>query len=208
MKATTFVGTAILTLSALHLGAAVAQQPAQETAAPAATGESALAATAQNVVESVKPRHMRALIVGIDAASRTLTLKGAKDFVTNVVVGPEVPGFEKLKVGDRVDVFSRNALLVTADKVGASDIRESKVTRSLTPKPSGFDTTRQVELLATVTRIDRKARIVTLRGPQNTASYEVSPQLDLGTLKVGDTVHAVYVSATAVNVTSQPTAQD
>ncbi|WDD94640.1 hypothetical protein Bsp3421_004774 [Burkholderia sp. FERM BP-3421] len=204
MKATTFVGTAILTLSALHLGSAAAQEPA----APAATGESALAATAQNVVDNVKPRHMRALIVGIDAASRTLTLKGAKDFVSNVVVGPEVPGFEKLKVGDRVDVFSRNALLVTADKVDASDIRESKVTRSLTPKPSGFDTTRQVELLATVTRIDRKARVVTLRGPQNTASYEVSPQLDLGALKVGDTVHAVYVSATAVNVTSQPTAQD
>jgi hypothetical protein len=208
MKATTFVGTAVLTLSALHLGSAAAQQPAQEPAAPAATGESALAATAQGVVGNARARHMRALIVGIDAASRTLTLKGAKDFVTNVVVGPEVPGFEKLKVGDRVDVFTRAALLVTADKVDASsDIRESKVTRSITQKPGGFDSTRQVELLATVTRIDRKTRVVTLRGPQYSESYEVSPQLDLAALKVGDTVHAVYVSATAVNVTSQP-AQD
>ncbi|WP_323123288.1 hypothetical protein [Burkholderia alba] len=208
MKATT-IGTAVLTLASLHLSSAVAQQPspAPVQAAPAA-GESALAATAQDVVDGVRARHMRAMIVGIDNASRTLTLKGAKDFVSNVVVGPEVPGFDKLKVGDRVDVFTKNALLVTAEKVGDASIRESKVTRSITPTPNGFDSTRQAELLATVTKIDRKTRVVTLRGPQRTESYEVSPSLDLAALKVGDMVHAVYVSATAVNVTSQPTAQD
>ncbi|MFL6641273.1 MAG: hypothetical protein ACJ8HC_22595, partial [Paraburkholderia graminis] len=61
------------------------------------------------------------------------------------------------------------------------------------------------EVLATVQKIDRKRRLVTLRGAYQTQTLEAGPQVDLTGVKVGDTIHAVFVSAAAVEVTPQDT---
>lgn len=176
-------------------------------AAPPAWAQDAMASAAQDIVSAVQPVHLRATIVGIDPGSRALTLKGAGGNVVVVLVGQQVAGFEKLRVGDRVDALYKNALLVKADRVDGKGkgIRERVDTQVYAPASGGFESARQVEVLATVQKIDRKRRLVTLRGAYQTQTLEAGPQVDLTGVKVGDTIHAVFVSAAAVEVTPQDT---
>jgi len=172
-----------------------------------AYAEDTLANSAQSVVSAVQPVHIQAKIVGIDAASRTVTLQGPNGRTAMILVSDEVPGFDKLKVGDNVDAEYKNALLVTAQKVKGADkgIRERVDTQVYQPASGGYQTAKQIEVLATVQKIDRKKRTVTLRGAYQTQTLDVGPDVDLKTLKVGDTVHAVFVSAAAVKITPSGT---
>jgi len=176
-------------------------------AAQPAWAQDAMASAAQDIVSAVQPVHLKATIVGIDPGSRALTLKGAGGNVVVVLVGQQVAGFEKLRVGDRVDALYKNALLVKADRVDGKGkgIRERVDTQVYAPASGGFESARQVEVLATVQKIDRKRRLVTLRGAYQTQTLEAGPQVDLTGVKVGDTIHAVFVSAAAVEVTPQDT---
>ncbi|MBW8834241.1 MAG: hypothetical protein JF605_03685 [Burkholderia sp.] len=176
-------------------------------AAQPAWAQDAMASAAQDIVSAVQPVHLKATIVGIDPGSRALTLKGAGGNVVVVLVGQQVAGFEKLRVGDRVDALYKNALLVKADRVDGKGkgIRERVDTQVYAPASGCFESARQVEVLATVQKIDRKRRLVTLRGAYQTQTLEAGPQVDLTGVKVGDTIHAVFVSAAAVEVTPQDT---
>jgi Cu/Ag efflux protein CusF len=51
-----------------------------------------------------------------------------------------------------------------------------------------------------VQRIDRKHRTITLRGPTRTETLDVSPDVALDQIKVGDSVRAVFVTAIAASV--------
>jgi hypothetical protein len=180
--------------AALMVAAVAATQPVW--------AQDSMASTAQGVIMAVKPVYMKAEIVGIDAGSRTLTLKGAGGNVVVALVSQQVPGFDELKVGDLVDVLYKNALLVKAEKVTGADkgIRKRVDKEVVTPTSGGFESARQVEVLATVLKIDRKKRLVTLRGAYQTQTLEASPEVDLTDVKVGDTIHAIFVSAAAVEV--------
>ncbi|MFM0737313.1 hypothetical protein PQQ51_08730 [Paraburkholderia xenovorans] len=187
--------------AALLVAAAAAAQPVW--------AQDALASAAQGIVSAVPPVHVKAQIVGIDPGSRTLTLKGPGGNAVVVLVSQQVEGFDKLKVGDRVDVLYKNALLVKADKVTGKDkgIRARVDTQVYAPASGGFESARQVEVLATVQKIDRKKRLVTLRGATQTQTLQVGPDVELHDIKVGDTIHAVFVSAAAVQVTPQEAVQ-
>lgn len=161
------------------------------------------ASQAQSVVATVEPVHLNAEIAAIDPGSRTLTLKGPDGHAVVMLVSQQLAGFDELKTGDRVDVLYRNALLVKADKVAGADpeIRK-RVDKRVTPSASeGFESAGQTEVLATVQKIDRQKRLVTLRGVDQTQTLQAGPAVDLSTVKVGDTIHAVLVSAAAVQVT-------
>ena len=162
-----------------------------------------MASTAQGVLSAVQPVRMKAEITGIDAGARALMLKGAGGNTVVVLVGQQVEGFDQLKVGDRVDVLYKNALLTKAEKVSGADkgIRKRVDKEVYTPASGGFESTRQTEVLATVEKIDHKKRLVTLRGAYQTQTLEAGPDVDLKDVKVGDTIHAVFVSAAAVQIT-------
>jgi hypothetical protein len=170
-----------------------------------------MASAAQGHALAVEPVHVKAEIVGIDPGSRALTLKGPQGNTVIVLVGQQVAAFDQLKVGDRVDVLYKNALLVKAEKVTAKGkgkgSRERVDTQAYAPASGGLDSTREIETLATVQKIDRTRRLVTLRGASRTQTLEVSPEVDLADIKAGDTIHAVFVSAAAVQVTPQQAAQ-
>jgi hypothetical protein len=187
MKSTT-MGAALLAVAA-WAHPAWAQEP--------------LASTAQAVLGAVKPVHMQAQIVGIEPSTRTLTLQGANGNTVVVLVSDQVANFDKLAIGDKVDVLYKNALLTQAEKVTGADkgIRKRVDTQAYSPASGGYQSVRQIEVLATVQKIDRKKRLVTLRGPYQTQTVEAGPDVDLSDVKVGDTLHAVFVSAAAVQVT-------
>jgi Cu/Ag efflux protein CusF len=180
--------------AALVLGIAVMQ--------PAAA-QDALASAAQAVVSNAEPVHVKAQIVGIDRAARVVTLRGPRGNEVDIAIGPQVSTFDQLNVGDTVDVLYKNALLVTADKVTGADkgIRKRVDTSVYIPASSGYEAARQVEVQATVQHIDAKKRTVTLRGAYQTVTLDATPDIDLKALKVGDTIHAVFVSAYATQIT-------
>jgi Cu/Ag efflux protein CusF len=183
------------TIGAVLLLTAAAIQPV--------CAQTALANATQTVVGAVPPVHVKAEIVGIDPGTRTLTLQGPAGNALSVLVSQEVAGFDKLQVGDQVDVLYKNALLVKADKVTNKGIRARVDTQVYAPASGGFESARQIEVLATVQKIDRKKGLVTLRGATQTQTLQVGPDVDLKDVKVGDMVHAVFVSAAAVQVTPQ-----
>jgi hypothetical protein len=63
-----------------------------------------------------------------------------------------------------------------------------------------------VQVLATIEKVDVKRRLITLRGPLRTGTVKAGPDVSLADLKVGDSVRAVYITATAVKVTRGETA--
>ncbi|MGA7776674.1 MAG: hypothetical protein WCA85_03020 [Paraburkholderia sp.] len=155
------------------------------------------------IVGVSQPVHVTAEIVGIDPGTRSLTLEGPGGNAVDVLVSQQVVGFDKLKLGDRVDILYQNAVLVKAEKVTGANkgIRARVDTQVYAPASGGFGSARQIEVLATVQKIDHKKRLVTLRGAHQTKTLEVGPDVDLKDIKVGDTIHAVFISAAAVQIT-------
>jgi Cu/Ag efflux protein CusF len=143
-----------------------------------------------------------ATVVSTDAANNAVTLRGARRNVVTVTVDPTVGDVSKLKPGDQVKVFYKEALLLRADKVSTRGIRSRVDTVATTPASGGVAATaRSVEVVATVQKIDRKSRKVALRGPTRTVVVVAPPDVSLESLKVGDSVRADYVGATAIRVT-------
>lgn len=186
--------------------AALAQN---DTPASAPQGQTALASAAQEVIANAEPVHIHAKIVGIDRAARVVTLRGPQGNEVDIALSQQVGNFDQLNVGDTVDVLYKNALLVTAEKVTGKDkgIRKRVDTNVYLPASSGYDAARQVEVQATVQHINAKKREVTLRGAYQTVTLQATPDVDLKTLKVGDTIHAVFVSAYATQITPVGAAQ-
>ncbi|HKR41505.1 MAG TPA: hypothetical protein VJU59_17830 [Paraburkholderia sp.] len=187
------------------VGVGLSQGAFAQNDAPASApqGQSALSSAAQDVIAKAEPVHLQAKIVGIDRGARVVTLRGPRGNDVDIALSQQVTTFDQLKVGDTVDVLYKNALLMTAEKVTGKDkgIRKRVDTNVYLPASSGYDAARQVEVQATVQHINAKKREVTLRGAYQTVTLQATPDIDLKTLKVGDTVHAVFVSAYATQVT-------
>jgi Cu/Ag efflux protein CusF len=182
------IAAACAALAAPVIGVRAQDNPAS-TPAPDAVGTAA-------VVE------VTAHIVHIDADNNEVTLRGPRGESMIVDVDPDVGDVKKLKVGDEVHISYKGALLLSADKVDSKGVRSRVESQSTTPSQGGASTqTRKVEVVATVQKIDRKKRLVTLRGPRRTVTLEVAPDVPLDKIKVGDSIRANYVSATAVQVT-------
>lgn len=205
MKATT-LAAAVAVVGMVFAQAALAQT---EQPASAPQAQSALAGAAQAIVANAEPVHVQARIVGIDRASRVVTLRGPRGNDVDVALSQQVSNFDQLNVGDTVDVLYKNALLVTAEKVTGKDkgIRKRVDTNVYLPASSGYDAARQVEVQATVQHINLKKREVTLRGAYQTVTVDATPDVDLKKLKVGDMIHAVFVSAYATQITPVGAAQ-
>lgn len=179
--------------AALLLSAALASPVFAQNASPD---------DAQKGVGAAALARVEASVIGIDAASNSVTLRGPRGNVAVVEVNPEIADVKKLQIGDKVDIAYRNAMLLSVDKAKSNGIRERVETDAAVPASDGVVTSaRRVEVLATVQKIDRKKRLVTLRGPSRTEVLEVSPEVSIDKLKVGDSVHAVFVSAAAAEVT-------
>ncbi|MBN3762979.1 hypothetical protein G3O01_19335 [Burkholderia sp. Ac-20365] len=195
------VSLAVATVVSLSM--ALTANAQNDQAASGTQQQSALAGRVQALVANAPPVRIKSKISYIDPDSRIITLHGPQGNDIDVAIGPQVVNFDQLRVGDDVEVLYKNALLVSADKVAGAEkgIRERVDSNVFQSTSSGYSAARQVEVQATVLSIDARKREVRLRGAYRAATLAVGPDLDLNTLKVGDTVHAVFVSAYATKVT-------
>ena len=142
-------------------------------------------------------------VESIDIAQRRVVLKGPKGKTFPMTVGPDVRNLEQVKVGDAVVVRYLEALSLTLMKDGKA-LRSSSQSADGARAPAGQRpggvVATQVEATADVIAVDRKAQVVTLRGPKQVVDLKVRDPEQLKLIKVGDQIHAVYTEALALAV--------
>jgi hypothetical protein len=151
---------------------------------------------------------LTAQIVGIDKATRTVTLKGPKGNAVDIVAGDDVKNFDQLKLGDFVVAHYVQALSLelrkTKGKAGAITEREMAARAQPGERPAGM-VGRQVTALADVIDVNPKNKTITLKGPRgNVVTLDVHNPDQFKVVKKGDQVEVVYTEALALSVEPAP----
>jgi Cu/Ag efflux protein CusF len=174
----------------------VAQQPpgvVKGSAATRAPGKMATVSTAQII----------AIVERVDAANRTVSLKGPRGSVVTMDVGEEVRNLPQVKVGDRVVVTYAQALALELKKGGAGireRIEREGVVRAAPGERPGAAVGREVKVVADVMVVNMKNQTVTLRGPKQTVTLKVRDPAQFKNITAGDQVEATYTEALALAV--------
>jgi|GEM_PF-290720 len=152
-----------------------------------------------------------ATVTAIDLKTRRVTLKDPEGNTVTLTVSKEARNLPQVKVGDRVDIKYFQAVAVEL-KPTTSGIQERIDVTAATRAPEGAmpggAVVNTVHFVATVQALDKKARLVTVRGAKHTVELKVSDDVDLRKVKVGDTVEGTYMEGIAVDVTSQGVPQE
>lgn len=191
---------ALALVAATFAATAAAQQPgaAGGTVVASEPGKAAI----------VQAAELTAQVVGLDKATRTVTLKGPKGNVVDVVAGDDVKNFDQIKLGDFVVARYARALTLELAKTRAG-IREKSVIEDAArakpgERPAGA-AVRQVTVLADVIGVDPKKKTITLRGPRgNVVTLDVQNPDHFKVVKKGDQVEATYTEALALSVEPAP----
>jgi hypothetical protein len=167
----------------------------------------AVAASAPGMRGGAAEIELRARIVEIDKADRTVTLRGPKGNVVTVDVPPSVKNFAQMSVGDDVVVRHLAAVVAVLEPMAKrTGIRERIETTEVAKAPAGgmpgYAEMRTVEVLAIIQSLDRKKNQVTLRGAKRTVTVDVPASVDIKKLKVDDEVRVVFTEATVISVES------
>ena len=146
-----------------------------------------------------------ATVKGVNQKTREVTLENENGEITTVEVGDSVKNFKKLKKGDQVSIKYYEALAWSLIEKKYKEKPTKSTTEATTTaepgeKPSG-QKTRQIHLIATIEKIDKKAPSVTLKGPEgNSVTVIVEDRKNLKKAKVGDQVEVTYTEALAISV--------
>jgi Cu/Ag efflux protein CusF len=172
--------------------------------APAQTTGSSNVSTSPGAATAVQTVKTTATVVGIDAATRTVSLKRTDGRIVDIHAGDEVRNFDKIKVGDMVSVDYTQALSVELKKgvSGAAKRTESTDVKKAPPGGQPAATVgSKVTILADVIAVNDKDKVVTLRGPEgHLVELKVQDPEQLKRIKPGDQVQAVYTEALAIKV--------
>jgi len=156
----------------------------------------------------VRAAELSAQVVGIGKATRTITLKGPKGNVVDIVAGDEVKNFDQIKLGDFVVARYAEALTLelrkTKVKAGDVTVREEATQAKPGERPATAGT-REVTAIADVIGVDPKKSTITLKGPRgNVVTLDVQNPDQFKVVKKGDQVEVTYTEALAVSVEPAP----
>jgi hypothetical protein len=176
---------------------------AQQKAQPAQPQVSGAVATAPGAAMAVAHVTVSATVEAVDKATRTVSLKGPKGNVVDVVAGEEVRNFDQIKKGDTLTVKYAEALTLELKKdgkpVGRSDSEAMKRAKP-GEKPGGV-ARRDVTITAEVVGVDATAKTISLKGPKgNVVDLNVQDPEQLKLVKKGDRVDATYTQAIAISM--------
>jgi hypothetical protein len=157
---------------------------------------------------AVRAVKISARVVAIDKASRTVTLKGPKGNIVDVVVGDEVKNFGQIKTGDFVVVGYVQSLSLELQKTKTGATGISAQSAAVTAKPGerpAAAAAHEVTAIAKVTAVNKKAKTITLKGPRgNSVTLDVQNPDQFKVVKVGDEVLVNYTEAIAISVEPAP----
>jgi DNA-binding beta-propeller fold protein YncE len=154
--------------------------------------------------QAVAAAEMSAQVVAIDKKTRTVTLKGPKGKVVDIVAPEEVKNFGQIKVGDflMVRYVQSLALELQKAKSGTSGISVSDAAVKAEPgQRPAVAAAREISAIAKVTAVDPKAKTISLQGPRgNVVALDVQNPEQFKVVKVGDEVLVTYTEAVAVSI--------
>ncbi|MDH4093160.1 MAG: hypothetical protein OEV81_00050 [Betaproteobacteria bacterium] len=187
--------------AAMTLGIAHAQQPpAPKAMEVKAVGEGKAAGA--RVLE------IRAVVVGLDKAARSIDLKAANGRVTTVFASDEVKNYDQIQLGDQVVARFMQSLTLELKKGGTGIMERTDSKDMVSAKPGerpGVAVGRQVHVIANVVAVNKKAMTVTLKGPKgNYVDLQLQDPKQLARVKKGDQVEAVFTEAVALTVEPAP----
>ena len=183
---------AIAVAAAVALGAPVLAQ----------TG-GAVVGTAPGAAVAAQTVKITATITAIDKSTRDVTLKGPQGNEITVTAGQEVKNFDKLKVGDKVDLQYLEALTLELKKGGGLVVGRTEKAAADSAKPGakpGAAAGRQVTIVADVVATDPAKQTITLKGPQRTVDLRIPDAEQFKRIAKGDQVEAKYTQAVALTV--------
>ena len=156
----------------------------------------------------VRAAELSAQVVGIDKATRTVTLKGPKGNVVDIVAGDEVKNFDQIRLGDFVVARYAEALTLelrkTKVKAGEPTVREEAARAKPGERPAVAGA-REVTAIADVIAVDAKKSTITLKGPRgNVVTLNVQNPDQFKVVKKGDQVEVTYTEALALSVEPAP----
>ena len=194
-----------LTLALALISAAIAA-PAFAQKPDAAGG--AVVTSEPGRASVVRAAELSAQVVGIDKATRTVTLKGPKGNVVDIVAGDEVKNFDQIKLGDFVVARYAEALTLelrkTKVKAGEPTVREEAARAKPGERPAVAGA-REVTAIADVIGVDPKKSTITLKGPRgNVVTLNVQNPDQFKVVKKGDQVEVTYTEALALSVEPAP----
>ena len=148
---------------------------------------------------------LRARIVEFDLKNRIAVLEDARGHILMADLPADVKGLDQVRVGDDLVFRYTAAVAARLEKAPrAGSIREhTETTERVSAAAGALPGTagrRTVDILATITALNAKARTVTLRGATRTATLNVPQDVDMKGLKVGDDVRATIVEAAVLGV--------
>jgi Cu/Ag efflux protein CusF len=163
----------------------------------------AVVGTAPGKAAAAETVKITATITAIDKATRDVTLKGPQGNLVTVTAGPDVKNFDKLKVGDQVDLQYIEALTLELKKGGGLVVGKTEQSGAAGAKKGempGGAVGRQVTIVADVVAVDPVKQVVTLKGPQRTVDLRIPDPEQFKRIAKGDQVEAKFTQAFAVAV--------
>jgi Cu/Ag efflux protein CusF len=146
-------------------------------------------------------------VAAVDRENRTITLKGPQGRTVTLDV-KDPSKLDAVKVGDPVVATYVEAVAIEVKKAGAAQpgitTQESRVGSKPGETPAGA-IGRQVTVTGTITKVDKKAQTVTIKGLRgNQETVKVKDPKNLEGVKTGDMVELTYAQALAVSLDRPP----
>ena len=142
-------------------------------------------------------------VMAIDLPSRKVTLKLEDGTVTDFVVGKEARNLPQVKVGDRVAAKYDRALMLKLKKGPGLRVTEenSGAARTAAGEKPGVAVASEVNFVADVTKVNAKAKQITIKGAKGKEYTLDVKDADLfSQIKVGDQVEGTYQQVLAIAV--------
>jgi cold shock CspA family protein len=158
--------------------------------------------TSASGTEQSRLTHITATITAIDHSERTVTLKSEEGNEETISVPSDAKVFDKLKVGEKVDIDYYQSMAVSMAPSGSKPSMTERRGRAV--DMGGGVRGREVTMTAEVVSVDPSANVVTFKGPKgNLRTVHVqNPTLQekLQSLKPGQVVQFDYTQATAASI--------
>jgi Cu/Ag efflux protein CusF len=151
-----------------------------------------------------RQRPIMGTIESIDKDNRMVTLTDDQGNKKTVAVPTSLKGFDRLKVGDKVNVTYSESIAVGIGKPGEKPSVVTREGAETGPGHSGA-AMKQIQATAEVMGVDAKKHKVTFKKPDGTVQTvtvdDPSLREKLSSVKPGDSIEVVYTEAVAGTIT-------
>ncbi len=148
-----------------------------------------------------------ATVVSVDEKTRIVTLAGPEGDHSTITAGPEVQNFDQIKRGDQIiaSYYQGFAIGLGPEGSGVKDRLDAvAVDRTQKGEKPGVRLSKAIVAVGLVKAVNTKDRTVVVEGVKHTLALEVSEDVDISKIKVGQKVEAVYIESYAINLVPAP----